>query len=172
MRVKNPNTVSNWKFYIEDLEGNEVVIPNGPGLNRVTDLIPLVLSHIAVYDNHSSNEYSKEQRRLAEEAYPNVGNSFEKYLLKLIEHQMCLRNKTTIQCWSEGTGDDIHNALSAVDGWVAKTPQVIKNIVQVGIARITPSHSKTFGGCSACGGSRTMSPKINNLGRAGRLNRR
>lgn len=166
MRVANPNKVASWSFQLIDPEGEEITIPSTGGMNNLQALKMAVLSHIQVYDNATGEEYSKEQKRLAEEA----GKSFEQYIGQLIEHQMCLRFKNQIQCWNEGVGDSIHNALSAVDGYVAKTPEPIRRMVERAISVITPSKSVTFSGCSACGGTHVMNPRKNNLGRAGKLN--
>ena len=151
-----------------DMGGQEIVIPPSGGANTLSQLLTQVLSYIQIFDGHTDGEYSKAQRALAEEA----GITFDRYMLRLIEHQFCVNNAARgIKCWSDGVGDTIHSALTVVDGWVAKTPEVIRNRIQNAIERITPSRARTFGGCSACGGSRVMDPRINNLGRAGRLNR-
>jgi len=149
-----------------DMGGNEITVPPSGGTNTLHQLVTQVLSYIQVYDNHTDGEYSKAQRVLAEGA----GVSFEAYIARLVEHQFCIRSRS-VKCWSDGLGDDIHSALSVVDGWVAKTPEVVRSKIQNAIEMLTPSGSKTFRGCAACGGSRVMDPSINNLGRAGRLNR-
>lgn len=167
MRVADHNKVSKWNFLMEDMAGNEVQVPPSGGTNTLPQLLTLVLSYIQTYDNHTAGEYSKLQRQFAEED----GLSFNAYMVKLIEHQFCLRNSGKVKCWNSGAGDIIHNALSKVDGWVEHTPNVIQQKVQRAIEFITPSKSKTLGGCAVCGGSRVMSPNVNNLGRAGTLNK-
>jgi hypothetical protein len=166
MRVKDHNKVSSWNFFMEDMSGETVQVPPQGGTNTIQELLTLVLSYIQTYDNHTNNEYSKQQRIYAEED----GLSFNAYMIKLIEHQFCLRNSNTTPCWSGGVGDTIHNALTKVDGWIEHTPEVLQQKVQAAISFLTPSKSKTFGGCSVCGGSKVMSRSSNNLGRAGKLN--
>ena len=151
---------------MEDMGGETVQVPPSGGVNTINALLTMVLSYIQTYDNHTAGEYSKQQRIYAEE----YGLSFDAYILKLIEHQFCIRNKATTPCWSDGVGDSIHNALTKVDGWIEHTPEVVQQKVQAAIAFLTPSKSKTFGGCSVCGGSKVMSRSTNNLGRAGTLN--
>jgi len=165
MRVKNPQNVSNWKFYIEDPSGVEVVIPPSDPCNSLNKLLGQVLGYIQVYDNMTQGEYSKKQRELA----VKDGLDFEDYMLKVIEHQVCLRAKGTIPCW-KGTGDLIHSALGKVDNLIDHSPEIVRNVMQRAVSSATPSKTKKFGSCSACGGSRSFSPSVDNLGRANKLN--
>lgn len=161
--------VTNWNFIMEDPSGNEVMVPPERGLPNLAALTAMVLSYINIYDNATQNQYSLKQRELAAQA----GKPFESYIRKVIEHQFCLRNKNQgVDCWSDGLGDDIHNTLSKVDGFVEKAPTAIRNVIEKAISAITPSRSKSFGGCSSCGGGRSFSPSQDNLGRAGKLNRK
>lgn len=166
MRVKHPNKISNWQFTLINPAGEEITVGPHSSLNSLLDQ---VMSYIEVYDGMTDREYSKKQRQLAMES----GIDFRKYMLQLTEHQMCLnfRNKG-VECWSSGLGDDTHNLLAKVDGFVEKIQSApVKRIISRAIEIITPSKSKTLGGCSSCGGSRVMKPESDNLGRAGRLNR-
>jgi len=167
MRVQNPNQIASWNFHIIGPDGEEVIIPPERGMPTIGKITNAVMSHIGVWDAHTDNEYSQVQRQLAEES----GMEFKAYIMKLIEHQMCLRNKSSIKCWNDGAGDSIHNMLSKVDNYVEKTPEPIRRLVGAAIAKITPSRTRSFGGCAACGGSRVMSPNQDNLGRAGKVNR-
>lgn len=167
MTLKEPAKFSNWSFIVEDPEGKEIEIPSGGRYaNTLSQLTAAVLQHIAAYDGATNGEYSKNQRELADKE----GVTFDKYIQMLIQHQICLRYKGSVPCWT-GLGDKIHLALSAVDGFVAKTPEVVRQRMERAIKVMTPSKSKTLGGCSACGGTRKMDPNANNLGRAGFLNR-
>ena len=166
MRIANPQQVTHWKFYLKDPNDQEVMIPSDGVHTHKDRLLNQVLSYINMYDNVTSNEYSKEQRALAAQA----GRDFEGYIGQLIENQMCLRNKW-IKCYTDGVGDKIHEAMGKVDGYIEKAPAPVRKVIQKMIASVTPSKTKSFGGCGACGGTRIMSPRGNNLGRAGTLNR-
>jgi hypothetical protein len=149
-----------------DPKGEEVAVPPSGVSSSKQKLLNQVLSYIGMYDNITGNEYSKEQRRLAEEA----GMPFDQYIGKLIEHQLCLRSKS-IKCFNDGVGDAVHEVMGKIDGFVERAPKPIKLLIQKVFAEVTPSKSRTLGGCSACGGSRIMAPRANNLGRAGTMNR-
>lgn len=167
MRIKNINQIGEWRFYLENPEGEEVVVPPSGWFNTLQQLKEAVLSYIDIYDTATGGAYSKEIRRDAEKE----GLSLDAYMIKLIEHQFCLRN-SGIKCWSSGVGDTIHSILSKVDGFIEKASPAVRGKMQDAIERVTPSHSRTFGGCSVCGGSRVMKSSGSNLGRAGRFNRR
>jgi len=124
------------------------------------------MSHIRVFDEVTKGKYTK----LIREEAAKYNETMEVYMLRVIDHQMCLTNKA-IDCW-KGVGDVVHNVLGKVDGYVKHTPMVVRKKVEAAIQRITPSRSKSFGGCSACGGSRVFHPYENPLGRAGTLNRK
>ena len=165
MRPKNPNNVSSWRFNLVDPEGIELSIPNIGTYNTRELLFNAVMSYVRVYDEVTKGGYTKKAREEAEK----WGVSFEVYMRKVIDHQMCLTNRA-IDCWSDGLGDDLHKALGKVDGYVKRTPAIVRKTVQAAIQKLTPSKSATFGGCSSCGGSRVFRPYENNLGRAGRMN--
>lgn len=149
-------------------EGDEITLPPQGHMNDIYSLVNIVLSYITMYDNVTDGEYSKRQRELAEAK----DMPFEQYIRKLVEHQMCLRFKSSIPCWSDGAGDDLHSLLSKVDGYVEKIQSsTIKRFIERSIKKITPSGHKKFSSCQTCGGSQVMNPNINNLGRADRLNR-
>jgi hypothetical protein len=168
MHVKDHNQVGNWNFKLENPSGVEVTIPDDPkGISRLNHLVRIVISVLNVYDGATGGEYTKKQRELAAEK----GVSFEEYMGRVIQHQFCIRNKQTVKCLNDGWGDDIHSALSAVDGYIEKTPQVIQRAAGKMISRITPSKSRTFRGCSRCGGTSVFKATADNLGRAGKLNK-
>lgn len=166
MRVKDVSKVSQWSFQLIDPDGNEVRIPNEGGFSSLQQVTGAVLSYITVYDNATKGEYSK---NLQEEA-DKLDLDLRGYLSKLIQHQLCLTNKA-VACWSDGFGDNIHRLLGKVDSYVEKAPAKVKQLMQTAISRMTPSRARSFSSCGACGGTRVMDPKVNNLGRAGRFNR-
>jgi len=81
------------------------------------------------------------------------------------------RGKRAIKCWSGGLGDDIHNVISKVEGFIfEQAPKPVVNMI-TRFARIaTRGRSNTFSSCASCGGTSVMKADTNNLGRAGRLN--
>lgn len=166
MRIQNPNQVGAWSFHVKDIEGNDIVIPPYSTSSSIEELLSLVLKYIQEYDNVSNGEYSKTQRELA----AKEGMSFEDYMKKLINHQMCLRNRGVIPCWSDGLGDNIHNLFDKVASF-KKAPESTKTKIQNIISSFVPGFVIKGAGCASCGGSMVMSPTKDNLGRAGKLNK-
>ncbi len=148
-----------------DPAGEEITVPQ-TGTNTLPSLLNIVMSLIAAYDNATNQEYSKVQRELAEAE----GTDFREYIGKIIEHQLCLRMVGRVDCWNDGYGDKLHSKLSAVDGFVEYTPPLIRKALQFAVSKITPSRSRSFSGCAACGGTMVFSPELDNLGRAGKWN--
>lgn len=166
MRPKNPNQVSNWKFQLTDPSGVVLTIPNVGSYNTRRLLHIAVLSHIRIFDEVTKGKYTKKTREEAEK----WGEDFETYMLRVIDHQLCLTNRA-VQCWSDGLGDAIHEQMGKIDGYVKHVPLVIRRKVETAIQKITPSKSKTLKACATCGGTKVFQPYENNLGRAGTLNR-
>ena len=166
MRVKNHQEVTAWNFVMITPDGTEQVVPQ-IGTSNLPTLLRIVISLISAYDGATDGEYSKEQRLLAEEE----GTEFETYISKVIEHQLCLRMSGRIPCWNDGYGDKLHSKLSAVDGYIENTPALIRNALTFAVSKITPSKSRSFGGCSSCGGTFAFNPSVDNLGRAGQMNK-
>ena len=167
MRVQNPNQIGNWSFRMLDPEGNTIMVPPNGTTNSVGELLNQVLAYISIYDSGTEGSYSKKQREFAE----REGISFEDFLLKLIEHQMCINHRGQVPCWSDGLGDDIHNFMMGVDKKIAKAPKALSHRIQGLISKMTSGGSRTLGGCSSCGGTTVMNPQADNLGRAGTVNR-
>lgn len=131
-------------------------------------LIDKVLSYIEVYDSMTDQKYSV---RLREEAARVAEGDLRKYVKLLVEHQMCVRLKGRIQCWSGGVGDDVHTIISKVEGFVLdNAPAVIVGAVRRFAKALSKGKSSTFTACGSCGGTAVMDSKVNNLGRAGALN--
>ncbi len=169
MRVKDHSQVGNWTFVLENPDGDQLTLPPGDkGFNRLSQLRENVLAVIELYDESTGGEYSKKQRELAAQ----LQMSFPDYITKVIEHQFCLRMHGKVKCWSDGVGDTLHNAIGKIDDLQAKVSPVMRKAIQSVTARVTPSRSTTFRGCGRCGGTKSFSPKSDNLGRAGKLNRK
>jgi hypothetical protein len=166
VRPKNPNNVSSWKFQLTDPSGILLTIPNIGTFNTKAQLHAAVMSHIRVFDEVTKGGYTK----LIREEADKWKETLDQYMGRVIDHQLCVTNRA-VDCWNEGLGDQIHEVMGKVDGYVKKTPEVVRKKVEAAIQRITPSRSKSFGGCSACGGSRVFHPYENPLGRAGTVNR-
>lgn len=165
MKVAQHNQVSEWKFSMLSPDGRTVEL--GP-FGSIYTLVNQIMSYIGVYDGMTENKYSE---KLKEQAAIVTDGNLEKYVKLLAEHQMCINNKA-IKCWSGGVGDDVHTVISKVEGFVIdNAPEPIVRLVRRFATAVTKGKSSTVTGCSSCGGTRTMDPKVNNLGRAGTLNR-
>lgn len=170
MTIKDTSKFSQWFFYmIDPYTLGEIRVPAGsnpsPGIHQ---LVSVVIAQMNEFDFASNNSYSLKARERAAE----LNLTFEQYMTQLVHHQICLRNSHIPGlCYANGIGDSIHELLSGIDGIVAKLPSVLQEGVKKVVQKITPSKTKTLGGCSVCGGSRSFSPKEDNLGRAGRLNK-
>lgn len=166
MKPKNPNNISSWKFQLTDPNGEVISIPLTGTFNTRRLLHTAVMSHILIYDEATKGGYTKKAREEADLYKVDLST----YMLMVIDHQMCLTNRA-IDCWNDGLGDKIHEAMGKVDGYIKHVPLVVRKHVETAIQKITPSRSKTLGGCSSCGGSRVFHPYENPLGRAGTVNR-
>lgn len=170
MTIKDTTKFGNWFFYMLDpFELKEIRVPTGNNPEHgIHQLVNRVIAQMSEFDKVTNGEYSKKARVRSAE----LSLTFEQYVLKLVHHQICLRNQHIPGfCYSNGIGDTIHELLSGVDKIVAKLPTALQNAATKIIKRITPSKSATLGGCSVCGGSRSFKPKEDNLGRAGKLNK-
>lgn len=165
MKVAKPNQVTNWTFDMVNPAGDQVSL--GPFSTAYT-LVNQVMSYINTYDSMTEDKYSI---KLKEEAAKVAEGDLQKYVKLLVEHQMCVRLKGRIDCWSGGVGDDVHTVISKVEGFVLEqAPAVIVNAVRRFAQAVTNGKSNKVSGCSSCGGTTVMDPSKNNLGRAGALN--
>jgi hypothetical protein len=89
-------------------------------------------------------------------------------LREIIEHQICIRMVHPYRyCYSGGIGDDIHNKwikpfLSSIEVKVEKMGKLGKLVATV---------VKKVKSCGGCGGTRVFKSGVNNMGRAGKLNK-
>ena len=165
MKVAKPNQVTSWTFEMINPAGDTVTLGPHP---TIYQLVNQVMSYIGVYDGMTENKYSAQ---LTEQANKVSDGNLEKYVKLLVEHQTCIRLKGKIDCWSGGVGDDVHEFISKVEGFVLeKAPAPIVGIVRRFAKAVTKGKSSTFTACSSCGGTAVMDAKVNNLGRAGALN--
>lgn len=170
MTIKDTARFGGWFFYMLDpFDLKEIRIPAGNNPEHgIHQLVNRVISQMQEFDKVTNNEYTKKAKERARE----LSVTFEQYILKLVHHQICLRNQHIPGfCYSNGIGDSIHELLSGVDKVVAKLPSSLRDAATKIIKKITPSKSATLGGCAVCGGSRSFKPKSDNLGRAGKLNK-
>lgn len=166
MKVAKPQNVTNWEFRMMNPAGEEVVV--GP-YGTIYQAVNQVMSYIDVYDTATSYKYGK---RLREQAGVYTRGDLTKYVKMMIEHQMCVRHKGNVQCWSGGIGDDIHDVVCKVEGWVLeKAPAPIVKMVRRFAKAASKGKSNSFAGCASCGGTSIMNPAVENLGRAGKLNK-
>lgn len=167
MRPKEPRQIGAWTFHMEDPEGNAIQVPPGGAFTNIDELHAAVLQYMQIFDGVTDNAYTKTQRELAE----SHKLQFTDYIMELIQHQMCVRNVGSIPCWSSGLGDSLHKAAGMVDTAISILPTTARTVMQKMIAKVTPSHSPTLSGCQSCGGTGTFQSGVNNLGRAGTVNK-
>lgn len=167
MNLKSINTFSRWRFYCEAPDGSELKIPidddYSPSLKALQEL---------VFDQFL--EFGEDYTTPIEIEAAKLNLGYSAYVLKTIEHQICLRENDPKLCWDNGFGDEIHSALASVDRVIDSSPAIIKeaarSVVKV-ITRLgTGKAQARFQGCASCGGTKTFSPTHANLGRAGALN--
>ena len=165
MTLKDPRKFTLWKFSMLNIEtGREFTVPiDGKPAQSLQSLTATVVAQMGEFDRISNGEYTK----LAREEANKIGISFPAYVSLLIQHQICLTG--IVPCYSSGIGDTIHTIFKKVDGVVDRLPAPLKSMAKAITKAITKQEK--FGGCSSCGGSKSFKPKVNNLGRAGTLNR-
>lgn len=110
--------------------------------------------------------------------FRNLGMEIPDNLSVIVEHQICLNQSSpTTACWSSGIGDDLHhkwiapflNRIADVAAPSARTAVTtgvvskVRNAVAKAVRKVA--------GCSSCKGTRTYKQGVNNLGRAGTLNK-
>ena len=144
LKNRNKSPEPGFVFYYEDpVTKKEVRVPETRQANGLNALAALVRASFA-----------------------NNGIPIDPNLIKIIEHQICLRHKDPKSaCYSGGLGDDIHLNLSKP--LLRSIEMVAKGVHANGVARM----AKKLSGCSSCGGTKTYKKGVNNLGRAGTLNK-
>lgn len=172
MKIKNRNNFTKWKFYFKDLEGNEVSFPfSGGYATTIHSLVAEVESQFQVFDEKTNGEYTKHIRKDAQ----HLEKSYQEYLEILIEHQICLRHdKNNDLCWDDGLGDRLHHVSKRIDHMIDAFPSPLKKAARAGVKALTAlatgKAKERMGSCQTCGGTKTLDPSKNNLGRAGSLN--
>lgn len=151
MRVKYPHKVD-WVFYYRTL--SDPPLEGRISGSSKQDLVNKIKSQFA---------------GLGIEVPDNMGD--------IVEHQICLRMPNPSQdCWNSGVGDEIHHAwmkpfLSKVSDAVSKVESGAGNITLKKFASTLKKKIKLASNCSSCGGTTVYVPGVNNLGRAGTLNK-
>jgi hypothetical protein len=169
MIVKNKSAFGEWKFFLIHPEnGSELKLPiDRENAQSISEITQIVVAQMTEFDRISGGQYTSKAKE--EAASRNI--SFPAYVNLLIQHQICLKNGGNNICWEGGIGDTIHKMFSKIDGLVAKMPKALQSAAAAVFKAVTPSGSRTLGGCSSCGGTKTFNPNVNNLGRAGTLNK-
>ena len=169
MKLKNHLRYGTWAFYIG--EGEDTIrIPNEGFMKSRTAITQAVMSTMDVLASQGKPEYKENALKEAK----MMGLSSHDFIAALIEHQICVR--TTERkglCLPSGIGDRIHSAVALVDSVTEAAPAPVKKVVQSIAQKVTKAISGTthrrFSSCSSCGGTRSMSSKNLNMGRAGRM---
>lgn len=174
MRLRRPLNYSNWLFFIEDPEGNELRLPATGHFKNKQEAV----THVTSYINHLAESGHVEYKNTIIAGAGRLGISVTEYSGLLIEHQLCLRNKGVESglCYNSGFGDTLHQIAGKVDTIIAKAPAPIQKAAKAILSRVLPKDNKgkpqvRAGGCSRCGGTRTFTANKNNLGRASNLNK-
>ena len=159
---------------MQDPSGDEMRLPTKAGFaSSLNQLTEMVVSQISSFDKVTDNGYSKKLRESA--AKQNL--AFSQYMSKLVEHQICLRQPNSTEfCWGDGFGDEVHKFFTKIDGWFKDKPRLMQGIgtmaTQIATKLATGTAKHKFSECSTCGGTKVLSKNKDNLGRAGKLNRR
>lgn len=171
MTIKDTSKFGEWRFSLINPENNqEFSLPIGGGKAKsIQELTGLVVAQMDEFDRITGGEYTKKAR---EEA-AKKNKSFPAYVNLMIHHQLCVRYNPSMPglCYSNGLGDNIHTMFKGLDKVIEKMPHLVRSAAAAVTKRITNGEVK-LGGCQSCGGTRSFNPKKNNLGRAGKLNKK
>jgi hypothetical protein len=163
MWLKNPTNFNQWRFVLLAPNKEEVVLRG----KNMHDLANIVIRQISQWDG-DGYEYSKLPRQEAE----TLGIDWYNYILRNIQHQICLRLPES-ECW-KGAGDNLHSFFGGIDKLVDSLPSPVRAFGQAATKAMTLLATGTaqakFSGCRTCGGGRRMQPDAKNLGRKELLN--
>jgi len=166
MTIRNPNNFSNWEFFIQAPDGEEVKLKSST-LYKLTDL---VIQQINVWDSETPG-FSDGARQEARD----IGLTWYDYIKYSIQHQICVRRDgvSTGLCWKDKLGSKLLALSHGIDDAIAKAPSIIRKVgealTQTATLMATGESKKKLSGCSVCGGRKTFQPSKRNLGRAGRM---
>lgn len=174
MKLKNPLHFGTWAFYIGD--NDEIRVPVEGFARTKSSLVQAVDGMFQTLAKQGEPGYLE---RAKEEASA-MGLSYQQFLGKIIEHQICVRMPANNQyCIPSGIGDKLHSFIVSVEDAIESAPSPIKSvgtaIIQKSLKIVNkktstaPVKAKT---CSACGGSKSFTAKAWNFGRAGRMQKK
>lgn len=145
MKLKKPNETPHVGFtflFVSEKTGTEILVK---GANSVSQLTTK-----------------------AAEMMRKAGMTIPDNLEKIVEHQICLRSPfPQEECWMGGIGDKLHHKW--IKPVLQKTAAAVEKKGRIG--RAIAKVAKKIGGCGGCAGTKVYKQGVNNLGRAGTLNR-
>lgn len=177
MRLKDPLNYGSWIFFIgEESEDDSQLlrIPEQGTMNSRKNITRAVMATFESLARQGKPEY----KQVAMEEAQMMNLSYDAYVAKVIEHQICIREGGVGggKCYPSGIGDKLHSFAEKIDAKIDKAPKLVKKVFEKVVKstvfqgkKVSPGRKVRLGGCSACGGSRSFSRAGKNMGRAGRM---
>ena len=169
MTIRNPNNFSNWEFFIQAPDGEEVKLKSST-LYKLTDL---VIQQINVWDSETPG-FSDGARQEARD----IGLTWYDYIKYSIQNQLCVRHNGVVTglCWNDKLGSKLLYYSKSIDSKVESLPKPLKKIAELATQAATliatGKPEKKLGSCQVCGGRRTFQgSNNNNNGRASKLDK-
>ena len=157
---------------MDDPKGNKMRIPASGEATSIAHLITLVDVEVNALTAQGYDYKDKLTKQALSQNLP-----YRAYLAVIIENMMCKRRPNPEEtCFSDGVGDHFQFLSGKIDRIVASLGDGVLGraaslAVRAATLAATGHASQTMAGCTSCGGTKSISPVINNLGRAGKLNR-
>lgn len=183
MKLKNPLSYGTWAFYIG--ENDEIRVPAEGYLKTRQAMVNAVHQTLLTMAAQGRKEFLD----TVEQEAKKVNVPVMAFLQNLVEHQICVRSPSKELCRSSSIGDKLHSLVAALDSTILGEeenseqgedgPKVRSSIVAKAYRSIAKTVTKKISGeekprlssCRTCGGTRSLSGKMFNLGRAGRMGR-
>lgn len=172
MRFKNINDLTELWVTLDVPDGRVIRIPENGTAGSMGQLVSLVDVEIKSLDAQGYNYSSGIQMQADRD-----GSNYRAYLNKVIENIICKRQPYPEQtCYSDGVGDNLHLLSGRIDRAVGQLPKPLKSVATIAIKAATKMATgkarMDLGGCGTCGGTSSLNARLNNLGRAGYMNRK
>jgi hypothetical protein len=170
MKLKKPLQYGTWSFYIG--ENDEIRVP-AEGFARTR---PSLVHAVTLTLDKLAEQGRPEFKQRAEEEAKRMKIGLNQFLHIAVEHQICVRAASRELCQSSGYGDKIHSFVGTIDDLAEAAPAPIKAAYQKVASAVTKAISgeskPRLSSCRSCGGTKSLSGKMFNLGRAGRTSKR
>ena len=167
MKLKKPLQYGTWSFYIGEKDEYRVPVE---GFARSRQAL---VSAVYLMLQHLSKQGKPEYLARATEEAAKMKVDITEYLKMVVEHQICVRAPSKDLCQSSGLGDKLHSFVAAIDSVTERAPSPIKtayqSVAKVVTKAISGEAKPKLSSCRSCGGTKSFSGKMFNLGRAGRM---